>query len=341
MFEALFRKYVNFKNITFALVAILFLFFIFNCKDIAIMFFAAFVISCSLDPIVTKLEKKMPRSIAATLVMVALILILAAIFIPVCIMSAGQINLFLHKLPWYIDNFDEYVLGLPILKQFNFLANDADNIMEQISLSSSDIITHAMDIGKSIGASFLYLFVSVILIYNMVADKAKIQRFYLKVFPSRMRKKAAKVGGIISDKMGGYLTALLVTTASVGIVMLIGLSIMNVPYALLLAIITAVFDIIPVVGPALALVICLLAAYEAGTGAVISVIVVFSLAQLIENNLVRPYVFSKVMNIHPIVVFLFLFIAAQYIGIVGVVFAPAIAALVAVLFEELYLKKVG
>jgi predicted PurR-regulated permease PerM len=98
MFESFFRKYVNFKNVTFIVVAALFLFFIFNCKDIAIMFFAAFVISCSLDPIVTKLEKKMPRNISATLVMVALILILAAIFIPVCIMSAGQINLFLHKL---------------------------------------------------------------------------------------------------------------------------------------------------------------------------------------------------------------------------------------------------
>ena len=47
------------------------------------------------------------------------------------------------------------------------------------------------------------------------------------------------------------------------------------------------------------------------------------------------------MHIHPIVIFLFLFIAAEYIGFVGVVFAPALAALVAVLFEELYLKKIN
>jgi predicted PurR-regulated permease PerM len=45
------------------------------------------------------------------------------------------------------------------------------------------------------------------------------------------------------------------------------------------------------------------------------------------------------MNIHPILIFIFIFIAAEYIGVAGVVFAPAIAATVAVLYEELYLKK--
>ena len=87
--------------------------------------------------------------------------------------------------------------------------------------------------------------------------------------------------------------------------------------------------------------ISLLATYDAGSGAVISVIAIFTLAQLIENNLVRPYVFGKVMDVHPVVIFLFLFIAAEYIGVIGVIFAPALAALCSVLYEELYLKKIN
>ena len=134
---------------------------------------------------------------------------------------------------------------------------------------------------------------------------------------------------------------MLATSMSVGIVMLIGLFILKVPYALLLSLIAAVMDIIPVVGPAVALITCVIAVYESGTFAIISVISVFILAQFVENNFVRPYVFGKVMHVHPIVIFLFLFIAADYIGLAGVIFAPAIAALVAVLFEELYLKKIN
>ena len=58
MFDDVLKKYMNFKNVTFTLILVLFLFFIFNCKDIAIMFFASFVIACSLNPIVDKLSKK-------------------------------------------------------------------------------------------------------------------------------------------------------------------------------------------------------------------------------------------------------------------------------------------
>ena len=341
MFEDLFNKYVNFKYITFTLIVVLFLFFIFNCKDIAIMFFASFVIACSLNPIVDKLSKKLPRGIATDIVTAAILLLILAIFIPVCILSFEQISIFMDKLPSYIDNFDEFIFGIPFLKQFHFLANDADNFMEQMSMSSSDLVSHAIDIGKCIGKASMYLLVSVILIFNFVSDKSKIKNFYLSSFPSNMRKQAEEVGKIISDKMGGYVIALILTSSSVGLVMLIGLLIMKVPYALLLAVVTAVFDIIPIVGPAFALIICLIAVYESGTVAIISVISVFILAQLIENNFVRPYVFGKVMDIHPILIFLFMFIAAEYIGFVGVIFAPALAALVAVLYEELYLKKLG
>ncbi len=340
MFEDLFNKYVNFKYITFTLIVLLFLFFIFNCKDIAIMFFASFVIACSLNPIVDKLSKKLPRGVATELVTAGIILLILLIFIPLCILSFEQVSIFMDKLPNYIDNFDEFLFGIPFLKQFHFLANDADLFMEQMSMSTSDLVSHAIDIGKCVGKACMYLLVSVILIFNIVSDKSKIKNFYLRSFPSNMRKKAEEVGKIIFEKMGGYVIALILTSSSVGLVMLIGLLLLKVPYALLLAILTAVFDIIPVVGPAFALIICLIAVYESGTFAIISVLSVFVLAQLVENNFVRLYVFGKVMHVHPIVIFLFMFIAAEYIGFVGVIFAPALAALIAVLYEELYLKRI-
>ena len=341
MFEVFFKNYFNFKNITFCLIMIAVLFFIFCCKDIAIMFFACFVISCSLNPIVDKLSKNLPRGIATDIVTIGILSLILAILIPICILSFEQISMFLDKLPNYIDNFDEFIFGLPILKNFHFLANDADNIMDQLSLSSSELFTHAIDIGKNISKSCMYLVVSVIIIFNLVSDKAKLKNYFIKSFPSNMRKKAQEIGSIITDKMGGYVIAMIATSSSVFFVMFIGLLILKIPYALLLAVITGVLDIIPIIGPVIALILCLLAVYESGTTIILSVIGIFLLAQFIENNFVRPYIFGKVMNIHPILIFLFLFIAAEYIGVVGVIFAPAIAAFVAVLYEELYLKRLG
>ena len=91
----------------------------------------------------------------------------------------------------------------------------------------------------------------------------------------------------------------------------------------------------------MALILSIITVYEFGTGAVISILIVFGIAHIVENNLVRPYLFGKVMDVHPIVIFLLMFIAAEYIGIIGVIFAPAIAALLDILFEELYLKKIN
>jgi len=71
------------------------------------------------------------------------------------------------------------------------------------------------------------------------------------------------------------------------------------------------------------------------------VVVVFAIAQLAENNLIRPFIFGKILNLHPLIIYLFLFITAQYLGIVGVIFAPAIAATVCVLIDELYIKSIN
>ncbi len=108
----------------------------------------------------------------------------------------------------------------------------------------------------------------------------------------------------------------------------------------MLCLITAILDIIPVAGPAIALVICLIATAQAGWLPVIGVVVSFAAAQLIENNIVRPYFFSKLLNLHPMLIFFFLFIGAKYFGILGALFAPAIASCICVLIEELYMKNI-
>ena len=63
-----------------------------------------------------------------------------------------------------------------------------------------------------------------------------------------------------------------------------------------------------------------------------------SISQIVENQVVRPYIFGKFMDLHPIVIYIFIFVCAKYFGVVGAIFAPAIAADACVFIEELYLK---
>ena len=156
-----------------------------------------------------------------------------------------------------------------------------------------------------------------------------------------MKAKAEEILVSISQKIGGYVVAQIVTMTSVGIIMFIGLAIMGIDYALVLALITAVFDIVPVVGPAAAIVVIIITLFKLGWIKIGIIILLFGFTQWAENNLVRPYVFSKFMDLHPLIIYFFLLVTAQFLGIIGVIFAPAIAATVCVLIEELYIKNIN
>lgn len=340
MLEKVFQKYISAKNIIFFIIAILFIKFLGNIEDIAIMFFASFVIACSLEPLVDKLSTKYKwkRTTASAIVINGAIAILLLFFVPIIVLSGHEIRNFALSFPQHLETTKSFILALPFVDQSLVSNIDVSGLLSSASGMTSQFISETINFGKHIGTALVYLIGSIIIIYYFMADKDTVHETFLKLFPTQMRKRADEIIETIAQKIGGYVIAQVVTIASVGIIMTIGLMIIRVDYALLLGLITAVLDIIPIIGPAIALVICLVVSYKAGVGVLILITLVFAIAQLTENNVVRPYIFSKFLDLHPIVIYVFLFITAKYLGIIGLLFAPAIAATAVVLIEELYMK---
>ena len=340
MFDIL-EKHLSAKNIIFFIIAILFIIFITKIKDIAILFFASFVMSCSLNPIVEKLEKKIKRPMAAFIVLFSTVLLISALLVPIVVMAGYEIKDFLNHIPQYIETVRVFVVKTPFIDEKMIAQINFTDILPSISNFTTGVVNESITFSINFVQTIIYLFAALIIIYYFMADKAKVRDAYMKLFPKHMKIKAENIIDTISEKIGGYVIAQLVTISSVGIIMIIGLLLIRVDYAILLGLITAILDLIPVIGPAIGLIICLVASAKLGLGTLAMIVLIFAIAQWVENNFVRPYVFGKFMNIHPLLIFLFLLITAQYIGIVGVVFAPAIAATVCVLIEELYIKNVN
>lgn len=338
MLNNIFQKYLTAKNIIFFVILILFLNFISKIQDIVIMFFASFVIACSLEPIVKKLTTKFSRATAASITLTGMLLFAFAFFLPIIIIGGNEIKNFAITFPQYLDSLKEFLDTMPVMSKSNLAQIDIGGVISSASSVTSNVINETINISKNVGSALVYLIVSIIITYYFMADRDTIQKTYLRFFPSQMRNRAQEIIASISQKVGGYIIAQLTTMASVGIVMTIGLMLLHVDYALLLGLITSIFDIIPVVGPALALIICLIATCKSGLLTISLVIVTFAIAQLAENNFIRPYIFGKFLDLHPLIIYLFLFICAKYMGVIGVIFAPAFAATAVVLIEELYMK---
>ncbi|MBR6098340.1 AI-2E family transporter [bacterium] len=342
MFEKMFGKYITAKNVVFFVILVLFLVFLSKVQDIAIMFFATYVLACSMEPLVQKLSKKYKRSTAAGIVLMGAIVLISIVFVPLLAVAGHEIGNFIESFPQYLSTIKGmiYDIHLPLIGKPDFSQIDIGGAITTASGMTTRVLSETLNIGKIIGSGFVYLLASLIIMYYFMADKDKVRGTMVRMFPTQMRERASEILNTISQKIGGYVVAQIATMAGVGLVMTIGLMILRVDYALLLGLITAILDIIPVVGPAIALVICLVVSYKSGWAILAGIGVVFAIAQLTENNFVRPYVFGKFLDVHPLIIYMFLFITAKYLGILGVVFAPAIAATAVVLIEEVYIKNI-
>ena len=337
-------EYVGIKNFIFLVLAILFVIFIAQIKDIAILFFAAFVIACSLNPIVDKIcekYKKISRSAASTFVLLGTLFIGFLFFIPIIITGGEQIASFINTFPERMIHAKSFLLTIPFLKNTNLENIDLGGLMSSATNVTSNIVDKSITFSKEVATFLVYFLAACIITYYFLTDKETVKKGCLSLFPSDLKHKADKIIEAISQKVGGYALAQIVTIASVGIIMTVGLLILRVDYALILGLILALFDLIPIAGPTVAFVIILIAVCKLGALKIGLVILLFFFAQWAENNLVRPYVFGKLLDIHPLIIYFFLLITAQYLGIIGLIFAPAIAATFCVLLEELYIKNIN
>ena len=339
-----FSKYVGIKNFVFLVLAILFIIFIAQIKDIAILFFAAFVISCSLNPIVDKIcdkQKKISRPAASALVLLGTLFICFIFLIPIILTGGQQVASFIESMPEWFEHTKSFFSTIPYLHNTNINNIDLGGLVSSATGFTSDIVSRSITFSKGIASFLIYFLAACIIIYYFMADKEVVKKGYLSLFPHNLKQRADDILEAISQKVGGYVLAQVVTIISVGLIVFIGLALLGVNYALILGLLTAIFDLVPVVGPAVALVIILLSVCKMGALKIGLTFFVFIFAQWAENNLVRPYVFGKLLDLHPLIIYFFLLVTAQYLGLIGLIFAPAIAATFCVLLEELYIKNVN
>ena len=180
-----------------------------------------------------------------------------------------------------------------------------------------------------------------VIIFYMLNEKNLIQDSVILVFPPKFKEKAKEVYELIEQKVGGYVMAQILSMSSVAIITALGLIALKVEYAILLGFIAGVFDIVPIIGPTLALLLGIICASQQGISSIILTVLIYLSAQWVSNNFVRPLVFGKFLDLHPVIIIFSFLISAQFLGVWGVILSPAIAALVLTLFEELYIKPIN
>ncbi len=336
-------RFFSVKNIAFLAGVIILLFIIPKIAGIVMLFYAAYVIACALDPFVEKVQSKLKnnRTLASVIVVFGGILAAFALFAPIIAIAYNEIKTFISVFPDKIADFTNFITNLNIYGHSVADLISINSIMDTNPDFAQNLFSQSWNITMGIFQFFVVSVAIGMIIFYILVDKEYLVEKYKQLFPANIKDRAVNILSSISSKVGGYVRAQVLSMLSIGIMQMIVLIVLGVDYSLLLGLITGIMDIVPVLGPTIALVVILLVAYPVGILKLALIIVTFFFVQQASNIIVRPLLFGKFMKLHPLTIFLALFVCEQFLGFWGVILSPAIASTVCVLIDELYIKPIN
>ncbi|EKE04078.1 MAG: hypothetical protein ACD_20C00109G0033 [uncultured bacterium] len=351
-----------FKNIMLIIFILLLGFFAYKIQTILILFFASFVIASAIDPSVEFLSRKMPRKVAILLIAAISLVIMSVFLIPLINILIKQTLLLLEQAPIYWTKIQTQAniliiqtnqggligilnnLGLgqlaSYIKNINVLP-DTSGIISTASQIGQNIISGSVNLTKGFISTIIFIFTSAIIIIYMLMDKYYLKEKFLSLFPENGKSDAETIGGLIAQKTGGYVISLLVMVLAVGLIITTGLALIGVNYFLVLGLIAAVLDIIPIVGPIIGATIVILVSLAQKPILALWALIIYIAAGWITDTFIRPVVYGKFLNLHPLTLIFSLLAGTAIFGFIGVILAPAFAATISVLIDELYIKKIS
>ncbi|MFD1065346.1 AI-2E family transporter [Oceanobacillus locisalsi] len=187
--------------------------------------------------------------------------------------------------------------------------------------------------------AIILLTVIPVLVFYFLKDYPFIKSFLFRFVPATYRDETGNICKEISKGLGGYIRGQFIISAVVGAISTLCWMWLDLPYALLLGIILAIVNIIPYFGPIIGAVPAVTVAYMIQPEKALFVILIIFVIQLIESNLLSPYIMGKTVKIHPIGIIFALLLGGQLAGVIGMIISVPVFTMLKVLIQQYQLSK--
>lgn len=314
---------ISHKTIIFIAAFILGIWLIYLIRDLLLILFVAVILMSALSPLVRFLTKfKLPKSLS-----------IAITYIIIIIVVGGLLAGILQPL---IEESSRLAVTLPDLaaQLFNIAHIDKSVFQSELNNLSKNIFSITLAVFDNI---LTIIFLLVITFY-LLLERESLEDRIAKLFIDR-EERARKLMIKLEEKLGAWFRGQLVLSVIIGLLSFIGLTILNIPYALPLAILTGVMEVVPVIGPIISALPPLLIALTISPVLALGVVVMFFVIQQVENNLIVPQVMKRAVGINPLVVILAIAIGSRLLGFAGALLAVPIAVVGQIIVAEIIEEK--
>ncbi len=321
-----------FRIVFIALVLI----FLYAIRDILVLIFFALIIASAVDLPARRLDKlKIPRLVSVLLIYLVFIGVLIGLLVVFIPSLAREMKDFSAEFPRYADElyqkFQRLQDGsLKYQKAITEIQRLLGGMGDKLREWASNIFSTTLSI---FGGLFSVIIVIVISFY-LAVQKNGIQHLLKGVTPKEHEPYVLDLWARAQKKMGHWLQGQLFLAIVVGVLVYIGLSLLNIRFALLLAIIAGIFELVPYIGPVLAGVPAVILALFQAPILALWVLILYFVVQQLENYLLVPLVMKKVVGLNPVVVIIALLVGGKLLGILGILLAVPAAAVLAEFFKD-------
>lgn len=349
------RKYESVKkagvyawSIIGLLIIIALLFYAFNAiKGAIIPLLFAMAIAFILGPFIDFMNKKLKNflSIMIAYFVVAGLLFLVLFFgIPKIV---NQFQDFSSKIPDYttsIINFiNEAALSNPILRSSDVFPIDTEKItqylMDSFSPQGDTLFQNVVDFTELAMNLIIILIVGPVLSVFIVKDSKLLRSVAIRAIPYKYRMDASELLDRINKVTGGYLRGRIFVAAIFGVLVYIGLLLLNIDFAYLLAFFAAAASLIPFFGPVIAAIPSVIAAFLVSPLTALWVILFFIGLQFIENYFVEPFIMKEQIHLHPGLIIFVLIAGSAAFGFIGLLLSVPLVAILQNILKYFFFER--
>lgn len=297
---------------------------LFLIRDVIILLFISLILMSALSPIAEFWQKfKIPKVLAIALTYIITIGIIA-----------GLISIAIVPLIEQTANLAQ-TLPESIKKIFPGWAVDESVIQNELA----NISKNALGFAQVIFDNFIAVISVAVLTFYLLLERDKLDKLISQFFIGK-EERIKRITRKIEYKLGAWMRGQVVLSVTIGALTYLVLLILNVPYALPLAILAGLMEVVPVIGPIISAVPAILIASLTSPVLALMVLGAFFVIQQLENHLIVPQVMKRAVGLNPLVVILAVAIGGKVLGFSGALLAVPIAVVVQIITEDILKEEV-
>jgi predicted PurR-regulated permease PerM len=308
-----------------------------RARGVLVLIGLALFIAAGLDPLVRWLTShRLPRWAAVITILLVAAGVVAAFIAAAIPPLSAQVTSLAQHLPSYLHSLQNHNSALGKLNaQFHI----RKNLTNLVHTRGSQLIGGALGAGELVlSAAGSALVVAVLTIY-FLAGMPKIKLFVYRLAPHSRRTRVILIGDEIFAKVGGFVLGNFLTSAVAGVGTYIWMLIFDIPYPILLALLVALFDLIPVIGSTIAGIIVTLVALTVSIPVAIATAGFYVAYRLAEDYLLVPRVMARTVQLPGVISVLAVLVGGALMGIIGALVAIPAAAAIRLLLQEIAFRR--